>query len=862
MLRSFSYAAYSSLIKFSTRHPKDIASLEPWAQLWVRCVAAEFLRAYRESAQGAEFLPVDSAQFRRMLEVFLVDQALYEVLYELNERPALVRIPLMGILSIVGKKDVPPIWSNDMLTGPLTISAVLKGPELQIVGDAYPTGDNGVHFVLSIFNRDAFDFSVHELDVDVLAYAPLNLDHLLHGVGATKVRRYFRATIDPKPGSYGAIYEHGGRRGEFVTIPPGKSEVFDVEISTQTEGLYDVCLRVRGGLAGEGFNLPLDSTKRRVAFFDKSVNHMVDRGLGEGMLTYEKYSLELESWGLSDYAYSSEIRERLIQALKDPKWGWRSLKRLAIEAAVSEEKAADVLRADPRLRFGQSKSGAIVGLRARAEIFMSYKRNVEPDRTVVENVANALRARGHSVFLDRHLKVGEEWAREIEEAVRRSDFLIVFLSRASSNSEMVTREVEIARDEAAKSDKGPRILPVRLSYTDPLPYPLSAWLDRVAYFLWRGEEDTDQLVQLLETKVAGASLPASPMAPAMQPPHDSPPLYSATLQPPGGGLDVDDPWYVRRSSDDNALGTISQQGVTLVIKGSRQMGKTSLLLRTLSAAMQLGKRCVLVDFQLLGTESLASSNVFFRNFARAILEGLDLGTHSLSSWDSGLADSQNLTRLMEREVLQVVEAPIVLGIDEADMLLETKFLYDFFGMLRSWHNRRADPLKKRLWKRLDLVLVTSTEPYLFIDRDHESPFNVGEVVPLSDFGIEQVQQLNVMHQNPLLPAEVDRIYDLLHGQPYLTRKAFYVVKTGLTPDQLFAQAAQDGGPFGDHLRGYFLRLLNHPEVAAALKQVALGRGCTDRKLAYRLESAGLVKSEAGKVVPRCSLYGEYFRDRL
>ena len=100
MLRSFSYAAYASLIRFSARHPTDIASLEPWAQLWVRCVAAEFLRAYRETAQGAEFLPADSAEFRRMLDVFLVDKALYEVLYELNARPLWVRIPLMGIISL------------------------------------------------------------------------------------------------------------------------------------------------------------------------------------------------------------------------------------------------------------------------------------------------------------------------------------------------------------------------------------------------------------------------------------------------------------------------------------------------------------------------------------------------------------------------------------------------------------------------------------------------------------------------------------------------------------------------------------------------------------------------------------------
>jgi predicted GNAT family acetyltransferase len=47
-----------------------------------------------------------------------------------------------------------------------------------------------------------------------------------------------------------------------------------------------------------------------------------------------------------------------------------------------------------------------------------------------------------------------------------------------------------------------------------------------------------------------------------------------------------------------------------------------------------------------------------------------------------------------------------------------------------------------------------------------------------------------------------------------------------------------------------------------LKQAALGRGCSDPKLSYRLKGAGLVKEESGKIVPRCSLYAEYFRERL
>lgn len=133
---------------------------------------------------------------------------------------------------------------------------------------------------------------------------------------------------------------------------------------------------------------------------------------------------------------------------------------------------------------------------------------------------------------------------------------------------------------------------------------------------------------------------------------------------------------------------------------------------------------------------------------------------------------------------------------------------------------------------------------------------------LSDFDGDQVRRLNELHESPLFASEADRLFDLLHGQPYLTRKAFYLVKNGMTPDQLFADAAEDSGPFGDHLRNYFLRLLNYPNLSAALKQVARGQGCSDRKLAYRLESAGLVKSVGGKVVPRCTLYAQYVRDRL
>jgi maltose alpha-D-glucosyltransferase/alpha-amylase len=100
MLRSLSYAAYAALMNYTARRPEDLQSLQPWARIWERSTGAEFLRAYRVAARGAAFLPCDPSTFRQLLATFLLDKALYELSYELNNRPTWVRIPLMGILSL------------------------------------------------------------------------------------------------------------------------------------------------------------------------------------------------------------------------------------------------------------------------------------------------------------------------------------------------------------------------------------------------------------------------------------------------------------------------------------------------------------------------------------------------------------------------------------------------------------------------------------------------------------------------------------------------------------------------------------------------------------------------------------------
>jgi maltose alpha-D-glucosyltransferase/alpha-amylase len=103
MLRSFHYAAYAGLFAFTQGRPGDFGRLERWADLWHRRTSAVFLRAYGETVKGAGFLPARPEEFAALLEAFLLAKAFYELAYELNNRPDWVRIPLRGVLELLGE---------------------------------------------------------------------------------------------------------------------------------------------------------------------------------------------------------------------------------------------------------------------------------------------------------------------------------------------------------------------------------------------------------------------------------------------------------------------------------------------------------------------------------------------------------------------------------------------------------------------------------------------------------------------------------------------------------------------------------------------------------------------------------------
>jgi len=101
MLRSFSYAAYAGLFAHVSTRSATIAEMEPWARIWQTSASASFLKGYFGTVDGALFIPTEPFQRDLLLQLFMLDKALYELNYELNNRPDWVRIPLTAILGIV-----------------------------------------------------------------------------------------------------------------------------------------------------------------------------------------------------------------------------------------------------------------------------------------------------------------------------------------------------------------------------------------------------------------------------------------------------------------------------------------------------------------------------------------------------------------------------------------------------------------------------------------------------------------------------------------------------------------------------------------------------------------------------------------
>jgi len=520
---------------------------------------------------------------------------------------------------------------------------------------------------------------------------------------------------------------------------------------------------------------------------------------------------------------------------------------------------------------------------APPRVSLLYRRGSELDERILSLLETELTARGFRLFVDRRMQVGVAWAVEIERQIRQADAVIPLLSEASLRSEMLEHEIVLAH-RAAQEQGGerPRLLPVRLGYEGPLPPALAGILDPVQYLLFRPEGGRVEEERLVAALVAALRAPATPPAsgcgtaegaapgeggvPAGMRPAMPAPLEGggwAAGENAGGAVPLGSAFYVERATDVAFRAALARQDSLILIKGARQMGKTSLLARGLREAREARDqvRVALLDLQTLSARDLENSEALYRAFAETLAEQLDLPEAPAAFWNPERSPAMNLERYLRRGILNVLEADVrlVWALDEVDRLFTCPFGSEVFGLFRSWHNRRSlDP--EGPWGRLTLAIAYATEAHLFITDLNQSPFNVGTRLTLDGFVPVQVAELNRRYGEPLPDDDaLLRFHALLGGQPYLTRRGLDEMATRRLDVATFeALAGREDGIYGDHLRRILISLSQDPLLLEAMRAVLSGKPCPTADAFYRLRSAGVLAGDAQEVAePRCRLYAEY-----
>lgn len=331
---------------------------------------------------------------------------------------------------------------------------------------------------------------------------------------------------------------------------------------------------------------------------------------------------------------------------------------------------------------------------------------------------------------------------------------------------------------------------------------------------------------------------------------------------PEGALRLTDPYYIEREVDLHLRQEVLAWGTTITIRAPRQTGKSSLLVRGLNYARQHGMRYTLLDMQGVGEDNLRTKDHFLHFLVRHIFRELGLGLEIVEQeWQSTDTPNNKLTYLIEDYLLSETDERVILALDEADRLMNTPFYQDFFGLMRSWHNKR--PLNES-WNQLNMILVISTEPHLLIRDVHQSPFNVGSEFYVNDFERGHVEELNRRYEHLLNEAEIGELMGLINGHPYLVRQAFYnIVTKKWSLPQLIEVAQNDTtGPFGKHLRRLYDLLQWDDRLKRALNEVIEEGHCRSEAVFFHLQQAGLVSGVKEKCRCRCQLYEAYFKDKF
>ncbi|NEP26755.1 AAA-like domain-containing protein, partial [Moorena sp. SIO3I6] len=246
----------------------------------------------------------------------------------------------------------------------------------------------------------------------------------------------------------------------------------------------------------------------------------------------------------------------------------------------------------------------------------------------------------------------------------------------------------------------------------------------------------------------------------------------------GGSLPVNATSYVRRQADEDFYLCL-KAGQFCYVLNSRQMGKSSLRVRTMKRLQAEGILCGFIDLTGIGKEDVTPEK-WYAGIVNALVSSCQLSKQlKWRSWwreqRDLLSPVQRLSLFIEEVLLVLVEHRIVIFVDEIDRVLSQNFsVDDFFALIRFFYNQRVD---NPAYQRLTFALLGVATPSDLITDKTQTPFNIGKAIELRGFQLPETQPLaqglegKVDHPQ----AVVQELLNWTGGQPFLTQKLCQLV---------------------------------------------------------------------------------------